>query len=60
MVYSIRIGPASDEESPVLRLMRQHLLSHWGRSPALLVGILVAVSSLVALSATTETKGQVH
>ncbi|WP_276607223.1 hypothetical protein [Streptomyces sp. A0958] len=44
----------------MLRLMRQHLLSHWGRSPALLVGILVAVSSLVALSATTETKGQVH
>ncbi|WP_146610497.1 MULTISPECIES: ABC transporter permease [unclassified Streptomyces] len=34
--------------------MRQQLLNHWARSLALLVGILVAVSSFAVLSATTE------
>ncbi|WP_405897035.1 hypothetical protein OG242_05300 [Streptomyces sp. NBC_00727] len=38
----------------MLRLMRQQLLSHWARSLALLVGILVAVSSFAVLSSTTE------
>lgn len=35
----------------MIRLTRQHLVSRWARSPALLVGILVAVSSFVVLSA---------
>ncbi|WP_405936066.1 ABC transporter permease [Streptomyces sp. NBC_00726] len=38
----------------MLRLMRHQLLSRWARSLALLTGILVAVSSFVVLSATTE------
>ncbi|MFF2022799.1 FtsX-like permease family protein [Streptomyces sp. NPDC058171] len=38
----------------MLALMRHHLMRHWARSVALLVGILVAVSSFVVLTATTE------
>ncbi|MFD7550712.1 ABC transporter permease [Streptomyces sp. NPDC059816] len=38
----------------MLRLMRHHLMHHWARSVALLAGILVAVSSFVVLTATTE------
>ncbi|MFF2022798.1 FtsX-like permease family protein [Streptomyces sp. NPDC058171] len=38
----------------MLRLMHHHLMRHWARSVALLVGILVAVSSFVVLTATTE------
>ncbi|MFE6978693.1 FtsX-like permease family protein [Streptomyces sp. NPDC057682] len=38
----------------MLRLIRHRLLSHWARSLALLVGILVAVSSFAVLSATTR------
>ncbi|MGW5674854.1 FtsX-like permease family protein [Streptomyces sp. NPDC003860] len=34
--------------------MRHHLMRHWARSVALLTGMLVAVSSFVVLTATTE------